>query len=65
MQVLLTLSEAGRILKVSRTKLYLERRAGKLAEVTFGRSVRITETELKRYIHASTGEPAVTREGAA
>jgi predicted site-specific integrase-resolvase len=54
MQSLLTLAEARKILKISKTKLYHERQAGRLHVVTIGvRCVRVTEAEVKRYIRAA------------
>lgn len=47
---LLTLPEAALALRLSRTKLYRERRAGRLRTVQFGRSVRVRPEELRRYI---------------
>jgi len=54
MQALLTLAEARKVLKISKTKLYHERQAGRLHVVTIGvRCVRVTEAEVKRYIRAA------------
>lgn len=47
---LLTLAEAARLLKMSKTKLYWERKAGKLRTVNFGRSVRVHPLDLRKYI---------------
>lgn len=58
MQALLTLGETAKILKVSKTKLYHERKAGRLNVMAFGRSVRVLESEIKRYIRAAR-EPRV------
>lgn len=68
MQSLLTLAETAKILKVSKTKLYHERKAGRLSVMAFGRSLRVSESEIKRYIRAAR-EPRViprppTRAGA-
>jgi excisionase family DNA binding protein len=53
-QALLTLAEAAKILKVSKTKLYHERKAGRINVVTIGvRCVRVTEAEVKRYVRAA------------
>jgi excisionase family DNA binding protein len=59
MQALLTIAEASRLLKLSKTKLYIERKEGRLNVVTFGRSVRITEAELKRYVRAAAAGAGV------
>ncbi len=49
-QALLTLAEAAKILKISKTKLYHEGEAGRLNVVYIGvRCVRITEAEIRRY----------------
>jgi len=55
LQALLTLAEAAKILKVSKTKLYHERKAGRINVVTIGvRCVRVTEAEVKRYVRAAS-----------
>jgi len=50
MEILYTLAETAKILRVSKSKLMQERRAGRLSAVAFGRSVRVTESEIKRFI---------------
>jgi excisionase family DNA binding protein len=63
-QPLLTLAEATKILKVSKTKLYHERSAGRLHVVTIGvRFVRISEAEIIQYIRAAR-EPRRPPDGA-
>jgi len=53
-QALLTLAEAAKLLKISKTKLYHEREAGRLDVVYIGvRCVRVTEAEVRRYIRAA------------
>jgi excisionase family DNA binding protein len=47
---LLTLTEVRQILGFSRSKLYEERRTGRLRVLRFGRIVRVRETDLSRYI---------------
>jgi excisionase family DNA binding protein len=50
---LLTLEEARLILRFSPSKLYQERRSGRLKSRAFGRSVRIHRDDLQLYIKAS------------
>jgi excisionase family DNA binding protein len=50
MKRLLTLSEAAAILRVSKSKLYQERKAGKLRVLRLGRLVRVDERALRRYL---------------
>ena len=52
---LLTLAEAASLLRLSRTKLYHERRSGRLRVLRFGRAVRVDPRVLDRYIRAATG----------
>jgi excisionase family DNA binding protein len=47
---LLTLREAAEILRFSKAKLYVERKAGRLRVHRFGRLVRIDRQELERYV---------------
>ena len=51
-QLLLTVQEAGEMLRVSRTTLYALMSSGALRPVHIGRSVRITLAELRRYVAA-------------
>jgi excisionase family DNA binding protein len=58
MQALFTLAETAKILKVSKTKVYHERKAGRLNVIVFGfRCVRVTESEIKRYVRAAGVKP--------
>jgi excisionase family DNA binding protein len=51
---LLTLDEAARILRISKAKLYTERRSGRLPTREFGRRApRIHRDDLNRYIQAA------------
>lgn len=64
MESLYTLAETAAILKVSKTKLYHERKAGRINVVTIGvRCVRLTEAEVKRYVRAAglRSRPSVRR----
>jgi excisionase family DNA binding protein len=58
---LLTLEEARQVLRFSKSKLYAERRSGRLRTRHFGRrAVRIHKQDLERYIQAaSTPEPTI------
>jgi hypothetical protein len=47
---LLTLTEVRQILRFSRSKLYAERRAGRLRVLRFNRVIRVSEKELSRYL---------------
>lgn len=47
---LLTLAEVAEYLRVSKSKLYQERKAGRLRVLRFGGVVRVRERELQRYI---------------
>jgi excisionase family DNA binding protein len=47
---LLTLAEVREILGFSKSKLYQERRTGRLRELRFGRVVRVRERDLRRYV---------------
>jgi excisionase family DNA binding protein len=57
---LLTLEEARQLLRFSKSKLYAERRSGRLRSRYFGRrAVRIHRQDLDQYIQAaSTSEAA-------
>jgi excisionase family DNA binding protein len=55
-QLLLTVLEAGEMLRVSRTTVYALLRSGVLRPVHIGRSCRISVAELRRYL--ATLEPA-------
>jgi hypothetical protein len=64
MRSLYTLAETSAILRVSKTKLYHERKAGRINVVTIGvRCVRVTEAEVKRYVRAAglSSRPSVRR----
>lgn len=59
---LLTLGEAAKALRISKTKLYWERRDGKIRTVQIGRATRITPADLNRYIAALRGsDPSPAR----
>ncbi|MHB2166087.1 helix-turn-helix domain-containing protein [Alsobacter sp. R-9] len=45
-----TIDEASQLLRISRAKLYLEMRAGKLRSVRFGRSRRLAPADLADYV---------------
>lgn len=47
---LLTLSEVAQRLRVSRSKLYQDRRAGRLRVLRFGRVIRVRLGELERFM---------------
>jgi excisionase family DNA binding protein len=52
---LLTLEEARQVLRFSKSKLYFERRSGRLRTRRFGRrAVRIHRQDLERYIQAAS-----------
>jgi excisionase family DNA binding protein len=52
-EALLTLADVARLLRFSRTKLYQERKAGRLRAVQFGRSVRVRPRDVQKYIDAA------------
>lgn len=47
---LLTLAEVSQFLRISKNKLYQERKAGNLRVVRFGRAVRVRQRDVERYI---------------
>ena len=49
---LLSLTEVGERTALSRSTLYREIEAGRLTAVKIGKSVRVTDSELRRYIEA-------------
>ena len=49
---LLSLTEVGERTALSRSTLYREIEAGRLMAVKIGKSVRITDSELRRYIES-------------
>ena len=49
-QTLMTLREAASILRLSKSKLYQERKAGRLATISFGRTIRVREEDLRKYV---------------
>lgn len=53
----LTLKEAGRYLKVSRSTLYNWERAGRLRLYRFGRAVRVNREDLHRLASTEPGRP--------
>lgn len=54
MPLLRTIDESTEILRVSRTTLYREIRAGRLEAVKVNGSTRIRESELRRYVEGLT-----------
>lgn len=67
---LLTLREVAQLLRISKSKLYHERKAGRLRVVRFGGAVRVRERDVQSFIKAAaeTQEqkkllPAPTRPG--
>jgi len=50
MRTLLTLQEAANALRFSRSKIYWERRSGRLRTLRFGRLVRVAPEEIARFI---------------
>ena len=51
----MTLGEVAKLLRFSKSKVYLERKAGRLRTVRFGRSIRVRPRDLQKYINAATG----------
>lgn len=47
---LLTLAEVAQLLRISKSKLYQERRAGKLRVLRFGRTVRLQQKDVRQFI---------------
>lgn len=62
-QLLLTASQAARLLNIGRTKLYELVKAGKLEEVHIGRSGRFIQAEVVRFA-ASLAKPEASPESA-
>ena len=60
---LLTLSEVRGLLGFSMSKMYAERRAGRLRVLRFGRLVRVREQDLRRYVQDAAQKS--TKEAAA
>ena len=54
-QQLMTLSETAKLLRISKTKLYWERKAGRLKTLKFGRAVRVRLDDLHQYCEAAAG----------
>jgi excisionase family DNA binding protein len=52
-EALLTLADVARLLRFSKSKLYQERKAGRLRTIRFGRSVRVRPRDVQNYIAAS------------
>jgi excisionase family DNA binding protein len=52
-EALLTLADVARLLQVSKSKVYQERKAGRLRTVRFGRAVRVRPQDVKKYIDAA------------
>jgi len=50
---LLTLADVARLFRFSKSKLYQERKAGRLQIVRFGRSVRVRPRDVQKYINAA------------
>ncbi len=51
---LLTLVEVAHLLRVSKSKVYQERKAGRLRVIRFGRTVRVREGDVQKFIKAAT-----------
>jgi excisionase family DNA binding protein len=47
---LLTLLEVSKFLRMSKSKLYQERKAGRLRTIRFGRSVRVRPRDVIAYV---------------
>jgi excisionase family DNA binding protein len=54
-EALLTLADVARLLRISKSKLYQERKAGRLRTVRFGRSIRVRPRDVQEYINAAIG----------
>jgi excisionase family DNA binding protein len=52
-EALMTLGEVAKLLHFSKSKLYHERKAGRLRTVQFGRSVRVRPRDIQKYINAA------------
>jgi excisionase family DNA binding protein len=52
----MTLGEVAKLLHFSKSKLYQERKAGRLRTVRFGRSVRVRPQDVQKYINAACSE---------
>jgi excisionase family DNA binding protein len=52
-EALLTLADVACLLRVSKSKVYQERKAGRLRTVRFGRAVRVRPQDVKKYIDAA------------
>ena len=50
---LLTLAEVAHLLRVSKSKVYQERKAGRLRVVRFGGAVRVRERDVQSFIKAA------------
>jgi excisionase family DNA binding protein len=50
METMLTLDETARVLRLSKSKLYLERKAGRLRTIRFGGTVRVRNEDLRKYV---------------
>ena len=53
---LMTLAEVAQLLRVSKSKLYQERRAGNIRVLRFGRTVRLKEKDVRQFIRKHTEE---------
>jgi len=51
---LMKLDEVAKLLRFSKSKLYQERKAGRLRTVRFGRSVRVRPQDIEKYIDAGS-----------
>jgi excisionase family DNA binding protein len=57
--LLLTPEEAARALRIGRTSIYALMKAGELRPVRIGRSCRLSQGELERYVrHLETQNPS-------
>jgi excisionase family DNA binding protein len=50
-RLLLTPEEAAKVLRIGRTTVYALIRSGELRPVHIGRSCRISQAEVERYVH--------------
>jgi excisionase family DNA binding protein len=53
-ETLMTLAEVAELLRFSKSKLYQERKAGRLLTVRFGRSIRVRPCDVQKYINEAS-----------